>query len=354
MLVLSLLALVIAYWRSDNDCAERAAKVPAHPMKAIVYCDYGSPEVLRLENIEKPIPGDDQVLIRVRAASANPLDWHYMRGEPNVMRLGTGLRKPKVTRLGVDFAGTVEAVGRNVKQFKSGDAVFGAKTGAFAEYVLASERGLVTKPENMTFEQTASVPVAAITALQALRDKGKVQPGQKVLINGASGGVGTFAVQIAKSFGAHVTGVCSTRNVDLVRSIGADDVIDYTRQDYTGSDQRYDVIVDMVGNHPVSAHKRVLNPKGIYVIVGGPKGRWLAPMDRVVKASLASRFGSQKFVMLLASMNKEDLTILRDLMQTGKVTPVIDRRYSLAQVPQAIEYLETGRARGKVVISVGD
>jgi len=206
----------------------------------------------------------------------------------------------------------------------------------------------------MTFEQAASVPIAAITALQALRDKGKVQPGQKVLINGASGGVGTFAVQIAKSFGAHVTGVCSTRNVDLVRSIGADDVIDYTRQDYTGSDQRYDVIVDMVGNHPVSAHKRVLNPKGIYVIVGGPKGRWIAPMDRVVKASLASRFGSQEFVMLLARMNKEDLTILRDLMQTGKVTPVIDRRYSLAQVPQAIEYLETGRARGKVVISVGD
>lgn len=353
-LVLSVLALLIAYWRSDNDCDERATAVPAHPMKAIVYCDYGPPDVVKLENIEKPTPGDDQVLVRVRAASVNPLDWHYMRGTPYVMRIGTGLRKPKITRLGVDFAGTVEAVGRNVTQFKPGDEVFGGRTGAFAEYVTARAQGLVMKPENITFEQAASVPIAAITALQAVRDKGKVQPGQKVLINGASGGVGTFAVQIAKSFGAHVTGVCSTRNVEMVRSLGADEVIDYTRQNYTRSGQRYDVIVDMVGNHSLSAHRRLLNPKGIYVIVGGPKGRWIAPMDRVVKASALSAFGSQEFVMLLAKLNRDDLTILRDLMQTGKVTPVIDRRYSLSEVPEAIRYLETGRARGKVVISVGD
>ncbi|MGZ5396778.1 MAG: NAD(P)-dependent alcohol dehydrogenase [Mycobacterium sp.] len=355
VLVLAVLALLIAYRMSDNDCAAKAAAVPTHPMKAIVYCDYGPPDVLKLENIEKPIPGDDQVLVRVRAASVNPLDHHYMRGTPYVMRMGTGLRKPKITRLGVDFAGTVEAIGRNVTQFKPGDEVFGGRTGAFAQYVSVSEgRALVMKPENMTFEQAASVPIAAITALQALRDKGKVQPGQKVLINGASGGVGTFAVQIGKSFGAHVTGVCSTRNVDLVRSLGADEVIDYTRQDFTRSGQRYDVIVDMVGNHPFLAYRRVLNPKGIYVLVGGPKGRWIAPLDRFIKAGLLSPFVSQEFVTLMANLNREDLTILRDLMRTGKVTPVVDRRYRLSEASEAIRYLETGRARGKVVIAVGD
>lgn len=354
VMVLGVVVFFIAYWRSDNDCAERAAAVPTHPMKAIVYCDYGPPEVLKVENIEKPTPEDDQVLVRVRAASVNPLDVHYMRGTPYIMRMGAGLRKPKVTRLGVDFSGTVEAVGRNVTQLKPGDEVFGGRTGAFAEYVSARERGLVKKPENMTFEQAAAVPIAAITALQALRDKGKVKPGQKVLINGASGGVGTFAVQIAKSFGAHVTGVCSTRNVDLVRSLGADEVIDYTRQDFTRSGTRYDVIVDMVGNHPLLAYRRVLKPKGIYVMVGGPKGRWIAPLDRVAKMSAMSPFVSQEFVMLFARLNKEDLTILGDLMQTGKVTPVIDRRYRLSEVPEAIRYLEKGHARGKVIVAVGD
>lgn len=353
VVVLAVLALFIAYWRSDNDCEARSAAKPANPMQAIVYCDYGSPEVLRLESIEKPVPADDQVLVRVRAASVNPLDWHYMRGEPYLMRLDGGLRKPKVTRLGVDFAGTVESVGRNVTRFKPGDAVFGGRTGAFAEYVAAREQGLVLKPENVTFEQAAAVPIAGITALQALRDKGKVGPGQRVLINGASGGVGTFAVQIARSLGAHVTGVCSTRNVGLVRSLGADEVIDYTRQDFTRGGQRYDVIVDMVGNHPMRAYKRVMQPKGIYVMVGGPKGRWVAPMDRVVSAAVLSRFASQEFGMLLAKLNREDLTVLADLMRSGKVTPVIDRRYSLSQVPEAIAYLETGRARGKVVIPVG-
>lgn len=354
MLVLAVVALLIGYWRSDNDCHERAGTVPTNPMKAIVYCDYGSHAALKLENIEKPAPGAGQVLVRVRAASVNPLDFHYMRGTPYVMRLESGLRKPKVTRLGVDFAGTVEAVGTNVTQFKPGDEVFGGRTGAFAEYVTAREQTLVMKPQNVTFEQAASVPIAAQTALQALRDKGKVQSGQTVLINGASGGVGTFAVQIAKSMGAHVTGVSSTRNVDLVRSLGADEVIDYTRQDYTKLGQRYDVIIDMVGNHSLLANRRALKPEGIYVIVGGPKGRWIAPLDRMARASVVSPFVSQKLVMVMAQLRRDDLTILRDLIQAGKVTPVIDRRYGLAQVPQAIEYLETGRARGKVVVMIGD
>ncbi|HVS32635.1 MAG TPA: NAD(P)-dependent alcohol dehydrogenase [Thermoanaerobaculia bacterium] len=323
-------------------------------MKAIVYCDYGSPDVLRLQDIEKPAPADDQVLVRVRAASANPLDWHYMRGEPYVMRMETGLRKPEITRLGVDFAGTVEAVGRDVTQFKPGDEVFGGRTGAFAEYVTVREQGVVTKPSNMTFEQAAGVPIAATTALQALRDKGKVQPGQRVLINGASGGVGTFAVQIAKSFGAHVTGVCSTRNVELVRSLGADAVFDYTQQNFTQSGQRFDVIVDMVGNHSMSAYRRVLNPNGIYVMVGGPKGRWIAPMDRLARMAVVSPFVKQEFGMLMAQLRNADLIVLRDLMQTGKVTPVVDRRYRLSEVPEAIRYLETGRARGKVVIVVAE
>src|SRR5712664_3464535 len=267
---LALLALLIAYWTSDNTCSDRKTAAQGGLLKAIVYSDYGSPDVLKLEEIEKPTPGDDQVLVRVRAASVNPLDWHYMRGTPYFMRMEAGLRKPKVTRLGVDFAGTVEAVGRNVKRFKPGDEVFGGRTGAFGEYVTVREdRAVVLKPANLTFEQAASVPVAAITALQGLRDKGKVQPGQKVLINGASGGVGTFAVQIAKSFGAEVTGVCSTRNVDMVRSLGADHVIDYTKEDFTNSAQRYDLILDNVGNHSMLENRRILTPNGRFVLIGG-------------------------------------------------------------------------------------
>lgn len=352
LLVVGALALVVAYYRSDNDCAERAAAVPAHPMKAIVYCDYGPPEVLKLETIEKPEPAGDQVLVKVHAASVNPLDYHYMRGTPFVMRLDGGLRKPKTTRLGVDFAGTVEAVGPNVREMKPGDQVFGGRTGAFAEYVVASEGRLVRKPENISFEQAAAVPIAGVTALQALRDKARVKPGQRVLINGASGGVGTFAVQVAKSLGAHVTAVCSTRNVELVQSLGADEAIDYTRQDYTKPGQQYDAIIDMVGNHPVSAHKEVLKPSGVYVIVGGPKGKWLAPLDRIVSAAVQSRFGDQKFGMIMAKITKDDLTVLSELLRSEKVTPVIDRRYPLSEVPEAVRYLETGRARGKVIITV--
>jgi NADPH:quinone reductase-like Zn-dependent oxidoreductase len=329
-------------------------------MKAIVYHEYGLPDVLRLEEIEKPVPNDDQVLVRVRAASVNPLDWHYIRGSPYFMRMvAAGLLKPKEIRLGVDYAGTVESVGRNVTQFKPGDEVFGGRTGAFAEYVsVLANRAVVLKPANLTFEQAASVPIAAITALQALRDKGKLQPGQKLLINGASGGVGTFAVQIAKSFGADVTGVCSTRNVEMVRSIGADQVIDYTKEDVTKSEQRYDLILDNVGNRSLLEWSRVLKPTGIFVTVGGGgpnDGRWIGSfLVRPIKALMLSPFVSQKFVMLLAQLNKEDLTILGELMQAGKVKPVIDRRYSLGEVPEAIRYLEKGHARGKVVITLDD
>ncbi|HEX3527829.1 MAG TPA: NAD(P)-dependent alcohol dehydrogenase [Thermoanaerobaculia bacterium] len=320
-------------------------------MKAIVYHDYGSSDVLRCEEIEKPVAGDDEVLIKVHAASVNPLDWHLMRGTPYLGRLWFGLLKPKDTRLGRDVAGQVEAVGRNVTRLKPGDEVFGACSGALAEYACASESALAVKPENLTFAQAASVPVAAFTALQGLRDKGRIRPGQKVLINGAAGGVGTFAVQIAKSFGADVTGVCSTRNVGMVLSIGADQVIDYTREDFTCNGQRYDLILDCIGNHSLSACRRVLNSQGIYIVIGGPDGRWIGPLALLIKALVLSRFVSQSLVMLMARRSQEDLTVLRELMEGRKVTPVIDRRYGLSEVAEAIRYLEEGHARGKVVVT---
>jgi len=318
-------------------------------MKAIVYHNYGSPDVLLCEEIEKPTPGDDEVLIKVRAASVNPFDRLY-RGRPYMIRLMTGLRKPKDTRLGRDVAGQVEAVGRNVTQFKPGDEVFGSCRGAFAEYVCALESALAVKPANLTFEQAAAVSIAGLTALQGLRDKGKLQPGQKVLINGAAGGVGTFAVQIAKSFGAEVIGVCSAGNMDMVRSIGADATIDYAREDFTQGTQRYDLIFDCIGNHSLSACRRVLNPSGRFVIVGASKVR--TSLSHALKGLVLSWFVSQNFVMLVARLRKDDLTILGDLIQTGKVAPVVDRCYSLSEVPAAIRYLEQGHARGKVVITV--
>ena len=345
----------IAYWTSSNDC-DRKTAAPNNPMKAIVYCDYGLPN-LKLQEIEKPTPADDQLLVRVRAASVNPYDWHFVEGTPKIMRLmGVGLRKPKDTRLGVDFAGTVEAVGKNVTQFKPGDDVFGGRGGAFAEYVCPrAYRAVAIKPANITFEQAASVNIAGITALQALRDKGKVQAGQKVLINGASGGVGTFAVQIAKSLGADVTGVCSTKNVDLVRSLGADHVIDYTKEDFAKGEQRYDVILDNVPNHSLSECRRILNPNGKYVMIGGGgpnDSRWIGPFGRVINTMILSPFVSQKMGMMMADTSQKDLTILGDLIQSGKVKPVIDRTYKLSEVPAAIAYLEEGHARGKVVITV--
>jgi NADPH:quinone reductase-like Zn-dependent oxidoreductase len=333
--------------------------VPAPPanvplMKAIVYHCYGAPDVLKVENIEKPAPTATQVLVKVRAASVNPYDWHFMRGKPYFMRLDSGIGAPKETRFGVDYAGTVEAVGPDVKTFKPGDEVFGARTGAFAEYVIVrEERMVVPKPAHVSFEQAASIGIAGTTALQALRDRGKLQAGQKVLINGASGGVGTFAVQIAKAMGAEVTGVCSTRNVDMVRSLGADRVIDYTKEDYTQGASSYDLIVDMAGSRSLLDNKRVLKPEGIFVIVGGPKGGdFLGPMAVVLKALVLSPFISQDMGMMLAQSNKEDLAFIADLIQTGKVTPVIDRHYPLSQVPEAVAYVEEGHARGKVIIDV--
>ena len=350
-----IIALFVAYWRSTNDCDRKTAS-PSNPMKAIVYCDYGLTN-LKLEDVEKPTPNDDQILIKVRAASVNPYDWHFVEGTPKIMRvMGVGLRKPKDTRLGVDFAGTVEAVGKNVTQFKPGDDVFGGKGGAFAEYVCRRAQGAVAlKPVNITFEQAAAVNIAGITALQALRDKGKVQPGQKVLINGASGGVGTFAVQIAKSFGADVTGVCSTRNVDLVRSLGADHVIDYTKEDFAKGAERYDVILDNVPNHSLSECRHILSPKGKYVMIGGggPNDtRWVGPFGRVIHALILSPFFSQEMGMMMADPSQKDLTVLGDMMQSGKVKAIIDRTYKLSEVPAAIAYLEQGHARGKVVITL--
>ena len=324
-------------------------------MKAAVYTRYGPPDVVQITDVEKPVPADNEVLIRVLAASVNPLDWHYMRGTPYLLRIMAGLRKPRYTRLGVDVAGQVEAVGRNVTQFKPGDEVFGMCKGAFAEYACTSESALVLKPDNVTFEQAASVPVAAYTALQGLRDKGKIQPRQKVLINGAAGGVGTFAVQMAKWFGADVTGVCSTRNVEMVRSIGADHVFDYTQQDFTKSGQLYDLIFDCVGNHSFSACRGVLNPKGTNIAVGGPTGRWMiGPLAHLIAALVLSRLVNQKFVTFLAKPNQKDLTIVSDLMKAGNVTPVIDKRYKLSEVHEAIRYLEEGHARGKIVITLED
>jgi NADPH:quinone reductase-like Zn-dependent oxidoreductase len=334
----------------------RADGLPAGAttMKAIVYRCYGSPEVLALEEVAKPSPARNEVLVRIEAAAINPLDWHYLRGQPYFMRLFSGIGKPKVTRLGVDFAGTVEAVGEDVTRFKVGDPVFGGRSGALAEYVAVREdRALVPKPENITFAEAAAVPVAAITALQAVRDKGGVRSGQKVLVNGASGGVGTFAVQIAKAYGAEVTGVCSTRNVELVRSIGADHVIDYKQTDFTQGAVRYDVIIDNVGNHPLLALRRVLEPEGVVVMVGGSSDDpWIGPLLRPIGAAVLSPFVSQRFAGILAELNPEDLGELGELLATGKVKSVIDRRYPLRDVPAAIEYLEEGRARGKVVIDL--
>jgi NADPH:quinone reductase-like Zn-dependent oxidoreductase len=325
-------------------------------MRAAIYNRYGPPDVIQIIDVERPIPKDDEVLLKIRAAAVNPLDWHFMRGTPYAVRLIAGLRKPKDTRLGVDVAGRVEAVGRNVTRFKAGDEVFGSCRGAFAEYACASESALVMKPDNVTFEQAASVAIAAFTALQGLRDKGQIQPGQKVLINGAAGGVGTFAVQIAKSFGADVTGVCGTRNLEMVRSIGADQVTDYTREDFTRNGQRYDVFFDAVGNHSLLACRRALNPKGTYVPVGGSTDRWMiGPLARAITALVLSWFVSQTIVaFFVAKASQADLTVMRELLKTGKVTPVIDRRYPLNEVPEAIRYLETGHARGKVIITMED
>ena len=345
------LAITLSY---DSPCRASAA-LPAggESMKGVVSECYGSPDVLKLEQLAKPTPADDQLLVKVHAAALNPLDWHMMRGSPYIMRMSSGLGAPKDIRVGVDFAGTVEAVGKNVTQFKPGDEVFGGADGSVAEYVVVREsRAVALKPTNMTFEQAASVPVAAITALQGLRDKGGIKPGQKVLINGASGGVGTFAVQIAKHFGAEVTGVCSTRNVELVRSLGADRVVDYTQEDFAKGPERYDIILDNVGNRSISDLRGVMQPNGRLVIVGGQKGDWIGPLMGVIKAAIVQPFVDQQLGFFIARLNHDDMKLLGELMQTGKMTPVIDRRYALGEAAKAMEYLEAGRARGKVIVSL--
>jgi NADPH:quinone reductase-like Zn-dependent oxidoreductase len=355
--IIILLALILwaftAYWTSTNDCNRNAT--PTDPMKAVRYCEYGSPDVVKLKDVEKPVPNDNQVLIKVRASSLNAFDAYVIR-DSWLGRLIFGLRKPRDTRLGQDVAGEVEAVGKNVTQFKPGDEVFGVSRGALAEYACTLERALAAKPPNVSFEQAASLPLAGLTALQGLRE-GKIQPGQKVLINGATGGVGTFAVQIAKSFGAEVTAVCSTRNVDLVRSIGADHVIDYTKENFTKSDQRYDAIFDNVCNHSFAERRHVLNPKGICVLAGmggaGVKGSEALGRiaNNIFTARALSSFTDQKFAQYRTKSSKQDLIMLGELIQAGKIRPVIERTYKLSEAPEALRYLNEGHARGKITIT---
>jgi NADPH:quinone reductase-like Zn-dependent oxidoreductase len=353
LLVVAIAVLAVLLSR-ETPCGPPPPPASGETMRAAVHRCYGGPEVIEVARLTRPVPGDDEVLIRVHAAAVNPLDYHYLRGKPYIMRLASGMGRPKEERLGVDYAGTVEAVGRNVTRFKPGDAVFGGRSGALAEYIVARhDRAIAKKPDNVSFEQAAGVGIAGVTALQALRDEGRVQPGQKVLVNGASGGVGTFAVQIGKALGAEVTGVQSARNVELVRSLGADHAIDYTQEDFTAGSTRYDLIVDNVGNQPLFALRRVLTPDGIVVGVGGPKqDRWLGPLSRSLRMALLSPFVSQQYITLLAELNRGDIEVLRDMMASGKVVPVIDREYPLDRAAEAIAYLEEGRARGKVIVTV--
>ena len=323
-------------------------------MRAIVRHAYGSPDVLRLEDVETPVVEDDGVLVRVRAASLNALDWHFMRGAPLLARMGEGLRRPKRPGLGVDVSGEVAAVGKDVIELRLGDAVFGRAFGAFAEFARGKERTFVLKPGNSSFEQAAAIAVAGCTALQGLRDRGQLKPGQRVLINGAGGGVGTFAVQIAKALGGHVTAVTSTQHLDLVRAIGADQVIDYTREDFTRSGQRFDLILDVGANRSLAACRRVLAPEGALVVIGAAgSGRSIVPIGmRILGAMLWSRFGRQRISMFMANVTREDLLVLKELIEGGKVTPVVDRTYPLSEAAAAMRYLEAGHARGKIVITV--
>jgi len=346
-----------AFAVSYNSPCGAPAPLPAGVarMTAVVHDCYGSPEALSYVEVAKPVPGENDVLVKVRAVSVNPADWHDLTGTPYVaVRPSSGFGAPNDMRFGADYAGVVEAVGSNVTTFKLGDEVFGARSGAMAEYVLQpAERSIVLKPENITFEQAAAIPIAAVTALQGLRDSGQLRAGQKVLINGASGGVGTFAVQIAKALGAEVTGVCSTRNVELVRSLGADHVIDYTKENYTEGTERYDLVLDNVGNHSVLATRRVLKPEGILVLVSGPKSDpWIGPLWRVAELFVMSPFVSNEMTFFIARLNPADLKILADLVREGKVTPTIDRRYSFDDAAAAMAYLGEGHARAKVVVTV--
>ena len=354
ILVVLVIWFQIAYWTSTNDCG-RSIPSGAERMKAIRYCEYGSPDdVLKLEQVEKPIPNDNQILVRVRAVSLRFFDGGMLEG--GIGRLVFGLRKPKNTTPGSDFAGTVEALGRNVTEFKPGDEVFGVRAGCLAEYICVRRNGAIaTKPTNVNFEQAASIPTALV-ALQGLRDTARLKTGQKVLINGASGGVGTFAVQIAKAFGAEVTGVCSTKNLELVRSLGADHVIDYTKEDFTKGEERYDVIYDLVNNRSFAERRRILKPGGICVLAGiggsGMHKETLSNLAGELTASLRSKFGSEKFVLFGVDINKKDLGVLRDLTESGKIAPALTKTYPLTKTAAAYKYLETGHASGKIAITV--
>ncbi|MEP4148318.1 MAG: NAD(P)-dependent alcohol dehydrogenase [Halioglobus sp.] len=349
-LFFSAVSLSIGYTAGCPSAAEAAS---GSTMKAVVYRCYGGPEVLEYTDIAMPVPAEHEVLVKVHAAGVNPLDWHYMRGSPFVMRLMTGIGAPKDASMGRDFAGVVEAVGEKVTRYKAGDRVYGGANGAFAEYVARGETGSISlMPDNVSFEEAAAVPVAAITALQALRDSGQLQAGQKVLINGASGGVGTYAVQIAKSMGAEVHGVNSTRNVELVLGLGANHVFDYKKENYTESEERYDLILDMVGNHSLLDNSKVMKPTGRLVQVGGPSGDWVGPFRGAIEALLVGPFMEQEVVSIMAQLNGDDLAILATLMADGEMTSRIDQSFPLADTAQAIAYSETGRARGKIIIGM--
>lgn len=352
-LVLAIAGFAVAI--SHNSPCPSPSRVDGEGLtQAVHYPCYGGPDVLRLEPTPKPGLGDDELLVKVRAASVNPLDWHYMRGEPYVLRLDVGLGAPKDARLGVDFSGTVEAVGKSVTRFKPGDQVFGAGKGSFAQYLRVSETAaVVRKPANISHEQAAALPIAAVTALQALRDQAQVKPGQTVLVNGASGGVGTYAVQIAKALGADVTGVTSTRNVDMVASLGADRVLDYRTSDFTTEAARYDVIIDTVGNRDLRDLERVLTTNGVAVIIGGTgRDPWIGVFSVPLKIATWGRFADRPFKFFIARMEAGDLQYLAGLMSSGRMKSVVDRAYPLAQVPEAVAYVEEGHARGKVIIEL--
>ncbi len=347
------LAITISY---TSECTPPPSVADgADTMKAVVSRCYGGPESIEYLDVAKPKPGPNEVVVKVKAAAVNPLDYHYMRGSPYLMRLSAGIGSPSDQRMGVDFAGVVVEAGGEVTKFSVGDAVFGGRSGAFAEYVVIPEdRAIAAKPVNVSFEEAAAIPIAAVTALQALRDDGRLKSGEKVLINGASGGVGTYAVQIAKALGAEVHGVCSTRNVELVRALGADHVFDYKNENYTETGNEYDLIVDMVGNHSLTANRRVLKPQGRMVLVGGPKGNWLAPLWPPLKAMMLSPFIDQEIGMMLAVLRGDDLEYLASLMAGGRLTSRIDTRYPLSDTAEALRYLETQRARGKVIIAIDE
>ncbi len=353
LLVIAVTALAFVISNTSECPSNPVATAGGETMSAVIYRCYGSPDVLEFTTVDKPAPEADEVLIKVSAAGVNPLDWHYMRGSPYILRLFAGTGAPDDFRIGVDFAGTVVATGPEVTRFEVGDEIFGGAWGAFGEYVVRSQdRALALKPDNVSFAEAAGVPIAAITALQGLRDHGQLQPGQRVLINGASGGVGTYAVQIAKAMGAHVSGVCSGRNVEMVTNLGADQVFNYKEENYTESGQTFDLILDMIGNHGALANRQVLEPEGRLVLVGGSKGNWLAPFYNVISTSLINPFVSQELMAFTAQMTVEDMQALAELMADGKVRTVIDQTYSLAETAEAVRHSESGRARGKIIVSV--